>query len=85
MEPRPHERGKKPIAAASTRGEAASMEPRPHERGKTEHSRAARQVKQASMEPRPHERGKTDFSQLVNSAFSLQWSHVLTNVERAFV
>ena len=40
----------------------------------------------ASMEPRPHERGKvlqaTDLDIAVEATLTLQWSHVLTNVER---
>ena len=34
------------------------------------------------MEPRPHERGKLSTTPRLNTAHLLQWSHVLTNVER---
>ncbi len=39
---------------------------------------------QASMEPRPHERGKMLGDALAAQLASLQWSHVLTNVESSF-
>ena len=38
----------------------------------------------ASMEPRPHERGKLPgFLAVGIDTAALQWSHVLTNVERS--
>ena len=60
----------------------ASMEPRPHERGKRLAVGRAGHLVDASMEPRPHERGKRAFAGYVRRVFQLQWSHVLTNVER---
>ena len=59
------------------------MEPRPHERGKPGRRIASPRVQVASMEPRPHERGKV-CSRFRSSdpGCRLQWSHVLTNVER---
>ncbi len=42
------------------------------------------QPKRASMEPRPHERGKNSGAILNSSSSTLQWSHVLTNVESHF-
>ena len=61
----------------------ASMEPRPHERGKSIlPGRAVCSAGEASMEPRPHERGKKQMVFRNPTVLSLQWSHVLTNVER---
>ena len=58
------------------------MEPRPHERGKRNSLRCLHFDYGASMEPRPHERGKDQTALLKISTRALQWSHVLTNVER---
>ena len=40
-------------------------------------------INSASMEPRPHERGKMVEVMLTVAGLLLQWSHVLTNVERS--
>src|ERR1043166_4764522 len=81
MEPRPHERGnfrdQVPVLAA----ELASMEPRPHERGNGAEGEGRERREFASMEPRPHERGNACSASLSPRPRSLQWSHVLTNVE----
>ena len=63
----------------------ASMEPRPHERGKNPEKAKSSPTKRASMEPRPHERGKARVAaamEKLRAKLRLQWSHVLTNVER---
>ena len=60
----------------------ASMEPRPHERGKKEAREQTPRGEAASMEPRPHERGKPGKQPIPANSRRLQWSHVLTNVER---
>ena len=82
MEPRPHERGKWRRMNATVSRWVASMEPRPHERGKPAVALALQAAGGASMEPRPHERGKPIFRKPDVAACVLQWSHVLTNVER---
>src|SRR2546423_15291358 len=58
------------------------MEPRPHERGNSSAPVISPPQRGASMEPRPHERGNpTTSGSWSCSTASLQWSHVLTNVE----
>ena len=61
--------------------ELASMEPRPHERGNGAEGEGRERREFASMEPRPHERGNACSASLSPRTRSLQWSHVLTNVE----
>ncbi len=58
------------------------MEPRPHERGKQHKLEQFQGLYRASMEPRPHERGKFVYRLTASPSAALQWSHVLTNVER---
>ncbi len=58
------------------------MEPRPHERGKWLKANQVEVREVASMEPRPHERGKLSKNPSNRRQKPLQWSHVLTNVER---
>ena len=82
MEPRPHERGKHCVGSRLAHQNPASMEPRPHERGKRIQRKICPLATSASMEPRPHERGKTVTRWRWTSTTELQWSHVLTNVER---
>ena len=67
-----------------TAEDAASMEPRPHERGKLLTLDSLIPAEDASMEPRPHERGKAAKPPICRTFARLQWSHVLTNVERLF-
>ncbi len=59
------------------------MEPRPHERGKQFRFACLHRFFSASMEPRPHERGKPALRHPLFGRSQLQWSHVLTNVERS--
>ena len=82
MEPRPHERGKIISPTRHVGNNSASMEPRPHERGKSDGIDDRARFQRASMEPRPHERGKAVRSLAEAIQQKLQWSHVLTNVER---
>ena len=84
MEPRPHERGKcihieSHVAGKERFNGATSSRTW---KGGTEVSQQFR-VWRASMEPRPHERGKAPTMERNSSRrTALQWSHVLTNVER---
>ena len=82
MEPRPHERGKSvdvgnPFAWRRSFNGATSSRTW---KGITADFDVARLF--ASMEPRPHERGKCNLPFSASIAAQLQWSHVLTNVER---
>src|SRR4051812_8874469 len=58
------------------------MEPRPHERGNALGLAPSVTRALTSMEPRPHERGNLRVVRYGHHLPpSLQWSHVLTNVE----
>ena len=84
MEPRPHERGKKQRAQPVTQRKNCFNGATSSRTWKAEREQDDFGIADvASMEPRPHERGKS-FHCLRRhlSIDRLQWSHVLTNVER---
>ena len=84
MEPRPFRRGNARSVRRSDALVVASMEPRPFRRGNAHDGQAATHGNVASMEPRPFRRGNLQLRPLTSQTMqSLQWSHVLSNVETA--
>ena len=81
MEPRPHERGKKRAAIADGRFDLSFNGATSSRTWKADPGSLGRVAGVASMEPRPHERGKRRPGRTLPRQRSLQWSHVLTNVE----
>jgi len=82
MEPRPLERGNRETEFGRIKSIIASMEPRPLERGNPGRNLRRFLNYPASMEPRPLERGNHSLIfRLCPVQKSLQWSHVLSNVE----
>ena len=83
MEPRPHERGKFKLRAVLHSASEASMEPRPHERGKQNKTPQWLRLLQSFNGATSSRTWKARRSSWIFvRARQLQWSHVLTNVER---
>src|ERR1700750_2634816 len=85
MEPRPHERGNHVSGPLDASGLQASMEPRPHERGNRLPVLWVRRVGRRFNGATSSRTWKLIRVTLKRDApTTLQWSHVLTNVETDF-